>query len=268
MLTQKQWKTQHLTEHIRNVAISATTEAAHLSAMHRTMVREHAIIAEEIRSISTRILDSLEKNIYCGLSDDDFTKIAINYSNCASYLALNAALLACKVREHKAMAVFAEELRTFSLELGELYGKSQRFIDAPAVLPRSKVIPDIFYIFTAISGKYVWRENAQYVHEVLSYWPDFIKNDRYIENNEVRDRNIPLIKLGELTEESGIVIISDTHDPKKQYAVLAEFTLHSLVNSHVGINKECKTDIPVRECWSASDGNDLIFPDWEKLVIS
>ena len=77
--------------------------------------------------------------------------------------------------------------------------------------------------------------------------------------------DMPFIKLGDVPDEPGIVIISDVYDPKKHYAVLAEFNLHSLCNSHVGVSKPCSAEIPVRECWLASDGSDIIFPDWEKL---
>jgi hypothetical protein len=99
----------------------------------------------------------------------------------------------------------------------------------------------------------------------MTYCPEYIKENRLIIKNEARDMDMPFIQLGKATEESGVVIISNNLNPKKQYAVLAEFNLNSLINAHVGVSKSCNAGIPVRECWSASDGSDLIFPDWEKL---
>ena len=265
MLTQKQWKTQHLAEHMLGLATAAATEAAHLSSMRHIMVKDHAVVAEEIKRISMRVIETLEQNIYGGLSDESFAEMVINYSEEASFLALNAALVACCARENKAMAVFAEELRSFSLELGELFGKKYKYTDIPEVLPKSSVVPDTFYMVRATSGNHVWVENAQFVWEFLMYCPEYIKDGRLVIKNEFRDIDIPFIKLGDVPENPGIIIISNVFDRNKKYAVLAEFNLHSLANSHIGVSKECKASIPLRECWSASDGSDLIFPDWEKL---
>ena len=266
MLTQKQWKIQLLTEHMHNTATTAATIAANLSVLRQPMVREHAIIAEETRSISIRIIKALEKNIYEKLPDDEFGILILELARRLEYLTMNAALVACKVLEHKSLAVVADNLRYYSIELGELFGKKHEFSDIPAVSPRSTVIPDVFFIFSAVSGKYRWYENAQLVQEVLDYCPEYIKNGRLVMENQRHSLNAPLIQWGDINKNSGIAVIADAHDPKKFYAVISEFGLHSLFNGHVGINKAPASDIPVRECWSASDGSDIMFLDWGKMI--
>jgi hypothetical protein len=248
-----------------STSTAAAAEAAHLMVLRQPMVKEHAVIAEETRTISVRIMDALEKNLFCGLPDGEFETIIVEMSRMTAFLALNAALLASKVREHKALAVFADELRNFSLYLGEVYGYEQKHFDIPAVSPRSGVIADALNVFSAFSGKYQWAENARFVSEILSYAPEHIHERRLIIKNETRDMDIPFIQLGDIPENPGVVIISDCFDPKKNYAVLAEFNVNSLFFCYAGVNKPCALDIPVRECWSASDGGELIFPDWEKL---
>ena len=102
------------------------------------------------------------------------------------------------------------------------------------------------------------------MQEVFLYAPDLLQGDRFVLKNSWRDMDMPFIKLGEAAPDSGIVIISDSSDPQKHYAVLASFCIHALSNSRVGVSKPYQKDLPVRECWSASDGSDLIFMDWSK----
>jgi len=267
MITQKQWKIQQLVLHMQSTATAIASEAAHMSSMRQIMAKEHAIIAEEMSGISTRILKALETNIFGGLQDDEFDNMMLQMLGRIEVLTLNAALLACKVKEHKAMAVFAEELLNISLELQELFDQKTNYSDIPEVSPQSTVVTDWFYMFTAISGKYVWRENAHFIAEVMNYNPEYVQGSRYIVKDGNRDMAIPFIKLGEVTGNKAVVIVKDWQSPSKLYAVLAELKIpHSLSNSRVGISTKPGTaDIPVRDCWSASDGSDLLFIDWEKL---
>ncbi|MCL2222715.1 MAG: hypothetical protein FWC20_08740 [Oscillospiraceae bacterium] len=266
MITQKQWKIQQLALHMQSAATAIASESAHMSSMRQVMAKEHAIIAEEMSAISMRILKTLEQSIFGGLQDDEFDNMMLQMLRRIEFLTLNAALLACKVKEHKAMAVFAEELLNTSLELQEMYEQKTEYLDIPEVSPRSTVVTDWFYMFTAISGKYIWRENAQFIAEVMDYMPECVQGNRYIVKDGNRNMDIPLIKLGEATSSTGVVIVTDWQSPSKLYAVLAELKIpHSLSNSRVGISKASTADIPVRDCWTASDGSDLIFIDWEKL---
>ena len=266
MITQKQWKIQQLAERMQGIATSIASESAHMYSMRQSMAKEHSVIAEEMGGISVRIFKTLEQNMFGGLRDNDFDNIISEMLKRIEFLTLNAALLACKVKEHKAMAVFAEELLNVSLELQELYKREPAYLDIPEVSPRSPVVTDWFYMFTAISGKYVWRENAQLIAEVMNYVPEYVQGNRYVIKDGNRDMDIPLVKLGEISSSAGIVIVMDWLNPSKLYAVLAELKVpHSLSNSRVGISKPCTADIPVRDCWLASDGSELIFPDWEKL---
>jgi len=267
MITQKQWKTRQLAEHMQSTATSIAAEAAHMYSMRQFMAKEHAIIAEEMSGISERMLKTLEQNIFGGLQESEFDHMVLEMLKRIEFLTLNAALLACKVKEHKAMAVFAEQLLNTSLELQELYEREAAYLDIAEVSPRSTVVTDWFYMFTAISGKYTWRENAQLIAEVMNYRPEYVQGNRYVVKEGNRDMDIPFIKLGEVTNNPGVVIVMDWLNPSKLYAVLAELAIpHSLSNSRVGISKPSTADIPVRDCWSASDGSDLIFPDWEKLL--
>jgi len=265
MLTQKQWKIQQLAVHMQNTATSAGIVAANLTASRQPMGREHGIIADEARNLSLKIVEALEQNIYASLSDSDFDAMILELSRQTAFAALNAALLSGKVLEHKALAVIADELRYVAIELGELYGTSQLYKDIPMVSPKSKVVSATFDLFHATSGKYTWFENAHFVQEVLNYCPEYIQGNRLVINNAWRDLNAALIQLGDVPENAGIVIISDAYNPKKQYAVVAEFKMLSLSRSYVGINKTCSADIPVRECWSSSDGSDIVFFDWERM---
>ena len=266
MLTQKQWKIQHLAERMGNIAISAGAEAARRAAERQSMVREHGIVADELRMLAGRMMEMVEQNIFGKLDNGSFDTAMRDLLNRSTFLALNAALVACKALEHKPMSLFAEEVRSISLELGALYGQAQQYRDIPAVSKKSRVVNDIFFLFRAISGRYTWCENARFVNEILFYSPGLIQNNRLIVKNEWRDMDMPFIKLGDVTENAGVVIISNDRDSGRRYAVLAEVTVNVLANSHVGVCQPSASDIPVRECWLASDGSEMIFPDWEKIA--
>ena len=266
MITQKQWKIQHLAEHARNLSASIAAEAAHRTVQRQPMAADHAVIAEVTKQLSLKMLGAVEKNIFGSLPDEEFVKVIADCSKTSVYLALNAGLLSCKLREHMPLAVFAEELRDCALELLEATGNRQSYADIPAALPRSRIIADMFYICSAVSGKYTWFENAQLVQEILYDGHDYVQGNRLIIKNPWRDIDMPFIKLDNTSNDAVVIIISDALDPKKGYAVSANVNLGSLANSHVGVNKPCKIDIPVRECWAASDGSDIIFPDWEKIA--
>ena len=266
MLTQKQWKIQHLAQHMSNVAVSAAAEAGRRAAERQSMVKEHGIVAEEMRKLTDKMIELVEQNIFGKLSDEEFDKMMKDIIMMSTYLALNAALVACKVLEHKPMAVFAEEIRNLSLELAELYNQEQQYLDIPSVSPRSRVVKGAFFMLRTVSGDITWCENAQFVNEIMLYVPDFIKNNRLVVNNEWRNMDIPVIKMGEVSQNAGLIIITNDVDPTKQYAVLAEITVNILSNSYVGVSTKSKSNIPVRECWTTSDGSELIFPDWEILA--
>lgn len=265
MLTQKQWKIQHLAEQLLNTATSADAEAASRDAQRQGAAKDHLIVAEEIRNVAAHIMEALEHNIFGGLADNEFDVMINDLAKRTSFLALNAALVACKVREHKAMAVFADRLRSTALEILSLYGKEKDYVDIPAVYPRSRVVTDVFYLLCATSGNVRWYENAHLVQEFLDYCPEYFQGNRLVINNNWRNMNLPIIRLGDVPEDPSLVIVSDAHNPQKLYAVVASVNLHSLANSYVGVSKPCDAGIPIRECWSASDGSDIIFPDWEKL---
>jgi hypothetical protein len=215
-----------------------------------------------------RLLETIEAGIYRNLSDDDFDSIAKGLAKRTSFLAINCALVSCKIPELKPVAVFAEELLNIWREISDVLGDKMEFKDIPVPSPRSSVMPDIFYLFQATSGNITWCENCHLVMEVLgddSDGMEYVQGNRYIIQNHWRDLDVPFIKLGEVSENPGIIIIADANDRKKQYAVYASVSVHGLVNSYVGVNKSYSGRIPVRECWSASDGSELIFPDWNKL---
>ena len=266
MLTHKQWKTQCLAERIQNLATSIAAEASRRSVLYQPVAKDVAFIAEETRRMAEYIMKSLERNIFNGFQNSDFDTHMLNASRRASNLALNAGLLACKEKEHLPLAVFAEDLRNFAVQLGEVYGKELKYFDIPKISPKSAVITDMVFLFNATSGKYVWWENAFFVKEIMFYEPEYIQGNRLIIKNEWRNMDMPFIKLGDVPKDPSIVIISDAFDPKKYYAILADFDIHALVNAHAGVNKPCASDIPVRECWSASDGRDIMFLDWNKIA--
>jgi len=266
MLTKKQWKIQSIAEYLNVMAANAALEAAHRNVLRQPMVREHGVIADEIQTLASKTLKAVENNIFGSLDDRGFDKMMLDVITTSTLLALNAALLASKEREHKPLAIFADMVRNFSIELSELYGNAPRYSDIPKVSPRSAVIADNLCLFSASSGKFNWVENTQFVQEVFSYAPDFLQGNRFVLKNSWRNMDMPFIKISEASKDSGIVIISDPFDSKKNYAVLADFCIHALTQSYVGVNKPCKIDLPVRECWSASDGRELIFIDWEKLT--
>lgn len=75
MLTQTQWKIQLIAEHMCNTATAVATAAGHLSVQQLPMTKEHAVIADEIRHLSARILEVLEQNIYAGLPGIEFESL-------------------------------------------------------------------------------------------------------------------------------------------------------------------------------------------------
>ena len=266
MLTQKQWKIQCLAERMNNLSNNIAAEAARQTVQRQHMANEQTIIAEETRIIALRLLDAVEAGIFNNLCEEDFIIIVQKAAAMTSFLALNTAFVSCKIPELKPVAVFAEELLNIWCDLSEALGDIIEFKDIPVPSPRSKIIPGVFYLFRATSGGVTWCENAQLVMEVLGDdGMEYVQGDRYIIKNHWRDLDVPFIKFGEVPENPGIVIIADAIDRKKHYAVYASVSIHGLVNSYVGVNKKYNGEIPVRECWSSSDGSDLIFPDWEKL---
>jgi len=268
MLTQKQWKIQYLAERMNNLALNLAAESARQIVLRQHTAHEQAIIAEEARNIAVRLLEAVEAGIYRNLSNYDFDKIAHDMAKRTSFLALNAAFVSCKIPELMPVAVFAEELLNIWRELTDTLEVRVDFTDIPVPSPRSTVIPDVFYLFQATSGNITWCENARLVMEVLGAEGDgleYVQGNRYVIKNNWRDLDVPFINLGEVSENPGIIIIADASDRKKQYAVYASVSVHGLVNSYVGVSQTYSGEIPVRECWLASDGSELIFPDWEKL---
>jgi len=267
MLNQKLWKIKSMAERMSNLAYSIAAEAARQKVKRQQMTREQATIAEETRTLSMRLLDAAESGIFGNLPESGFDAIAEDITKKVSFLALNTAFVSCKLPEFMPVAVFAEELLNIWRELSEALGDVVEFTDIPTPSPRSRVIPGVFYLLRATSGDTVWCENAQLVTEVLDYCPEFIQDNRLVIKNAWRDLDIPFIKLGEVAENRGIVIIADAIDKKKYYAVYASVSVHCLANSYVGVNKPYTGDMPVRECWAASDSSELIFPDWEKISL-
>jgi hypothetical protein len=261
----KHHKILYLAERMVNLSLMEASESARQAVQRQLMVHEQALAAEETRQIAFRIIEVAEGNTTGSLSDDEFGTIMQDIVKSLSFLALNTAFICCKVRELHPMAVFAEEKLNIWREMSEILGNTVEYRDVPAAMPRSRIIRDVFYMFSARSGKYLWSENAHLVIEVLNYCPEYIKGNRLVIKEGRRDLDIPFINLGNVTQNAGVVIISDALDPKRLYAVLAEADVHGLVNSCVGVNKPCNADIPVRECWAASDGSEILFPDWEEL---
>ena len=258
-------KLMYLAERMVNLSLMEASESARQAVQRQLMVYEQQLAAEETKQFAFRMIEVVEGSMSGSLPDTEFDKVMKELTKRLSFLALNTALISCKVRELHPLAVFAEEKLNIWGELNEALGNTVEYRDIPAVMPRSRIIRDVFYMFSAVSGEYLWSENAQLVMEVMNYRPEFIQDNRLVIKNGQRDMDIPYIRLGDVPESPGVVIISDALDPKKLYAVLAEFGLHSLTNSYVGVNKPCSADIPVRECWSSSGGGEIIFPDWEGL---
>ena len=266
MLTNKQWKIQSLSERMNNLAVSIAAESARQAVQRQRTAKEQAIIAEETRSLAARLFEAVENSAFKNLNESDFDTIVRKVTERASFLALNTAFVSCRLPELYPVTVFAEELLNLWRELSEALGDTVVFTDIPMPSPRSRVIPDVFYMLRATSGEVTWCENAQLVIEVLEYCPDYIHGGKLIINNEWRNMDMPFITLGDVPCNPGIIIISDAQDRNIQYAVHTSVSVHGLANSYVGINKSYSGSFPVRECWSASDGSDLIFPDWERLL--
>jgi|GEM_PF-1993308 len=275
MLTQRQWKVQQLAEHARNTAINIAAEAAQQIVDRRPMGSEIASIAEETRRLAERVIEAVEKNIFGKMPGDEFDTYVKGCGTAFAVLALNMGLVSCRLREHLPLAVQAEELRNCAMGLVEIYEGKQEYADFPAPMPRSRVVTDTIFLMSAFSGEYRWFENAQFVRDIF-YNSEFnktcIKGNRLVNPKDGTD--VPLIRFKGASEEGAVVFIADDTDPSKEYAVLADvtpdsvgrFTMGSLANSRAGVSKPCDADFPVRECWAASDGSDIIFPDWSKFL--
>ena len=264
MFTQKQWSTMIIGRQLEQIAISLIIEVVRQRGERKLMVREQAVIAEEIRNIAEHIIKAAEQNIFGDLSDNALDTMMTDIAQRGfSFLATNAVLLASK-NSIPELGIFAEELQNYSVKLCSLYGCAPEYEDILTAYPVSRVIPNDMPCLSATSGKYKWYENTRYVTEILAYHPEFIQGSRLILKNEWRDMDMPFIQLGEATRSSGIAIIADSRDPKKFYAVLIDS--QSIIITPVGINKPCELDIPVRECWATAGDGEIIFPDWEKIA--
>lgn len=266
MLNQKQWKIQQLAERMNNVAYSIAAESARQTVKRQKLAKEQSIVADEARNIAVHLLTATEQNIFNNLPDDEFDKIVKEMMTRTMVIALNTAFISCKIPDLKPVAVFAEELLNLSNEMREVMCCTPMYMDIPAPFPRSRIIPGVFYLFRATTGDVIWCENAELVTEILQPFPDGIKNNRFVEKSKWRDLDIPYINFGDASDNPYVIIVKDANDNKKHYAVQVSIDALSLANSYVGVNKPYDGVIPVRECWAASDGGELIFPDWEKLT--
>jgi hypothetical protein len=261
----------NIAQQMNSLALDATLEAARSGKEHKIMVREQAVIAEEIRTIALRIMAAVEQNTFGKLPEDEFEIMMSGLVKRALFLSTNSALISFKADKIIQLSIITEELRALSCRLAELYKSGNKSPQLPrdysVAYPVSRVISGTVVFFTAVTGEYTWRENADNVVEIFYYDPCFITGNRFKFKNEWRDMDYPIIDLRKQNKNDdigGIVIISDACDPKKLYAVYTDE--HGFVEGQVGVNKPCGLDIPVRECWAASGGGDIIFPDWERIA--
>lgn len=275
MITKKQWKCQQLAEHLYTISLGISKDTARQQATYNlTFTNEHGVIAEETRKLYKFVSMTLEQNIYGGLSDEDFNKMIKDAACMSSFLALNTAIVCSKLGLLKPLAVYADEIRVISLELAELCGHQMPadYLDIPTVDPVSKAVNERVYLFSGISGKYVWTESTQYIVEILLYCPEFIKDNhlQIVNGHKNMKKPLPVIDLDKTkehtSENSCIVIINDHDDYGKSYAVIADYpNLNAIFNAFVGVSVDSPLDIPVRECWSGAGGSYINFIDWKKL---
>lgn len=274
-MTKKQWQCQRLMQHLLSTSTMIAAEAARKDADQTQMGTELAVIAEETRNISIKLSQALERHIFGEMDDGNFDEVVLDATLQSKLLAINTAIMASKVDMLKPAAVFAEEIRNTSLELREICEpesrrspKFGRMIDIPSPDPRSKAATGWQYLFTAVSGRYVWSENTNFVMEVLLYCAEFIKNGRLQILNLWRELDIPVLWPDPESKEASVLVILCAHDdPRRKYAVAAELPddFGVISNCRVGVATKSALPIPVRECWRGLDGNDIYFPDWAAI---
>jgi len=266
MITQKQWKIQHLAENAKNLSTSIAAESAQQMARHMPQSRDFVPIAEETRRLAIRLAEAVEKNIFGGLPDSDFDEYIRGCGKAFMVYALNAGIISSRLREYMRLSVYADELRNFALELRELIRPERAFNDIPAVWPPHPVLADTITLFCATSGGHRWYENAGLVKEIAdSSLAKHVQDGRLIAKTW-REMDMPFITLGTAGEDSVIVFVNDSANPDIEYAILADVTVNSLANLRPGITKPAKSSIPARDCWATTDGNDILFPNWAAIT--
>ena len=250
----------------------------------------YAIVASEARKLADNLFGYSAKARFDNDNNDDFGKIA-DFALMTVFLSVNAMIEMLHVCEtddrinNKSFAVCVEDLRRLALELNELGGK--KLWQRPFVIPeittpvKSTRKTDFFFRFSI--GEITLVENALNVKEIMYC----VKPDTTGKMFNLRGHEIPVIDCAKRLnlqysclnpERQTVMIINTNYAQHCEYSEYGEIhavpvddlDVNTLFHSKIGYSVPPKKGHAFseysRECWDAAGNDQLIFPDWKKLM--
>lgn len=248
----------------------------------------YAVVAHEARTFADKLLEYAAK-IKFDNTDEGMIKGIADFAIMINLLAINAALeiqrmagISMDYNIPKSMTVFADELRRIAVELNELTDKSvwQNPFIFPELASRPESAVAGFFFFYSIGGNPL-TEYMSNIQEVC--YPR--KSDIEKDTLSLRGSQIPIVNCYKHfnlpytsfdADRQTIMIINP--DGVKYgscdgiYAVpIDDSYINAIVNFRAGRPVPPKKGHAfadcARECWDVICGDQVVFPDWKKLIV-
>ena len=261
------WKLDHIGERLWILATMVATQSAALASEGKGV----AIVAEEIRNLSNKVIYAVEKSVVDGeeLNSEKIATIAFQLK----LLALNGSFEAFRLRERgKQTAIYVDEIRNLAYEILCLFDK----VSQERVRKISKPWPA-----NVISSVNQGCECLQFNIDGIDFYEalDNVQEvcdpvlERRNGNIILRSMELPLIDgyklMGKSKAETPYVIIrTPWADQNKLYAVAAD--IDAIHRFPIGKPIDAPSEMPlskyVRECWENENGEPFYFMNWAKMI--
>jgi len=253
----------------------------------------YAVVASETRLLADKLFEYASEAKF-GVDSEDKFKGIIEFAFMTGLLSVNAMIEILHVEavnekiNNKGIAVCVEDVRNLALALNELGGK--RLWQKPFVLPEIispiKSSRKIDFFFRFYIGGVPLVENALNVIEVCY----LRKVDTTGEKILLRGCEIPIIdcrrrlnlSCASLDPDMQTVMIINPDYEKYQHPIAGQWDVpyavpiddldvNTIFHSRIAYPVPPKTDGAfadfARECWDVSGGDQLVFVDWQKLIL-
>ncbi len=260
-----------------SLALQMCTELGHCQLIAKSLMP----VADEMKVFANRLdavcedLDSPE------MAADFFDKVLDDVVLQATLLTMNFVSEMIKADHYtntaatKSLAVIAEEYRELTEKFKRLSGNSG---NKDIAIPEAKnsitstETTDFFMMFSI--GGVAFVESLWYMREMV-YYPIA---DTFI---TIRGEEIPVIDCSKITSLKGteatdghqayLIVYTQWSNKPTRYAVpIDEVGTNALFRTKIGIKAEPKQPVLdaryIREYWESTDGNGLVFIDWNKLA--
>jgi hypothetical protein len=231
-------------------------------------LRSLAVVAEETRSMASKIYELVEKALFEG-DDIGHEKIG-DIAFMLNILALNSAVESHRNGwQGKAGAVCADDIRNLAQEVAKL-------LDANAGLPYSEAAPSPKSRITSVDTSQCFIHldiGGVHVVELLDNIKEICIGVENLDSHaNIRGMKLPLIngfKMLDKIQENPttyVVLTTPWAEQNKTYAVAANVL--RLFYSPIGLPGSADTPLAeyVRECWESESDTPFLFMDWPKMV--